>query len=161
MNVPLVIKLPGSDRPRHRVDEQTSIVDILPTMLEAAGIPPLDWAAGISLLGAANGTGPTRPVYFASLYGVKAIVRDNLKLISHWDIPHGRRRAELRLFDLSTDPGERDNLAVSREALLEDLWATQDEFVTLSEQKSEALAGIEFELDPEQIQRLRSLGYIR
>ena len=54
LHVPLAVSAPGLSRPG-RVDTPVSLVDILPTLLELAGVGPLQGIDGISLAGTLEG----------------------------------------------------------------------------------------------------------
>lgn len=118
LHVPLIVHAPGivgervvADRVRH--------IDILPTILDALGLPkPVD-LPGRSLLSAANGEplGP-EPAYFEAMSSalnrgwapLAGVVRESYKLI---DLPIPE------LFDLSKDPHETRNLAATEPGTLD------------------------------------------
>lgn len=114
MKVPLIIRAPelepGTD-PR-----LAQHVDIAPTLVGLLGLPQHPSFQGIDLFGAPPN--PNRSAYMvaqtpdAYQYGV---VRAGFKLI------HDERRKEYFLFDLSTDPGEKTNLAADRPAVVKEL----------------------------------------
>jgi arylsulfatase A-like enzyme/Flp pilus assembly protein TadD len=130
------------------------LVDILPTILEATGLPAASDLPGRSLLSAAerqSGAAP-RPSYFeamsamlnrggAPLTGV-AIDRD--KFI---DLPIAER------YDLAADPAERTNLAGRAPERDRMLAARLREFNALP-------AAARHPESPEAVARLRALGYV-
>jgi len=145
-----------------------SLIDVMPTVLDAAGVTmaagrvgetgegSLGPLPGLSLLDAARPTWPLRRSLIAERlhYGpeTKAIVSWPYKAIL--DIEAG----SAKLFDLATDPAERDDLAGVRPAQLSEL------LTELSDQLIEAQAfGVATgaEIDEELLRRLRALGYIR
>jgi choline-sulfatase len=114
MRVPLIIRLPGAKGGGRRVAGQSSLVDLLPTVLDLATdgiapdpVVPLD---GVSLVPALTGTGAARNVTLAEYHAEGSLApqfmvrQGNLKLI------YSRGDAPL-LFDLSNDPQELINLA--------------------------------------------------
>ena len=113
LRVPLIIHAPGVV-PR-RVSDVAQLTDILPTVLDFAG---LGWPAvdGVSLRAVMNGQHePDRPAYAESLYAtrfgwsaLRALEDERFKYI---DAP----RQEL--YDLSRDPFEEHNIAAERPAL--------------------------------------------
>jgi arylsulfatase A-like enzyme len=158
LRVPLILWGPGIEPGREAMP--VSLIDILPTILDALGIEPEgDPAAlpGISLLspGSLPPAGqPPRPVIAeAPLYGprTKAIVEWPYKAIL--DLESG----EAQLFDLSTDPGERDDLAAARPEELRGLLGVLADRIAAATPGESAAA----ELDDELLRRLRALGYIR
>ena len=63
LHVPLALSAPGLSRPG-RVDTPVSLVDVLPTLLELAGVGPLRGIDGISLAGTLAGRSPRgRPLW--------------------------------------------------------------------------------------------------
>ena len=114
MKVPLIMRAPGLDPGLDRGLAQH--VDIAPSIVGLLGLPHHPSFQGIDLFAAPPS--PKRSVYMvaqtpdAYQYG---IVRSGLKLI------YDERRQEYLLFDLSADPGEKNNLASSRGNLVKEL----------------------------------------
>ncbi len=115
LRVPLVVSLPGRV-PRGRVAEPVALIDVLPTVLELAGVPggavPMQ---GESLAALARGAGPPPRASILSeapLSGNWKALRsaDGSKLIRNVD--DGRQQ----LFDLRDDPGEQRDLAGAPES---------------------------------------------
>lgn len=119
IRVPLLIHLPGV--PGHRVAGPVSTVDLAPTLMGLTGLAwtaPLDGVdRGPEVLGTPvlSALGP-RSV-FAELETWKAVVRGDRKLIC--DIA----RDFCRLYDLSSDPRERLDLARKRRGEVRELRA--------------------------------------
>ncbi len=111
VRVPLIIAWPGQIAPR-RHEELVELVDLAPTLLEAAGIPPHPGMQGRSLwadLVAGTAEDPRTDVYcehYTKLPpgGFTTMLRTNThKLVAH----HGTGTGEL--YDLQRDPGENVN----------------------------------------------------
>jgi arylsulfatase A-like enzyme len=111
LHVPLIVRAPKV-APR-RISALTSLVDIVPTVLELMGAEPRP-ADGVSLMPALSGHGalPERAVYAESMYPrrfgwspLRMLCDGRFKLI---DAP----RPEL--YDLDVDPFEGHNLAIER-----------------------------------------------
>jgi arylsulfatase A-like enzyme len=100
-------------------DELISMVDLMPTILEAAGIEVPNTLAGRSLQPLLRGRDrpPWREFLFtemnfhtANMYQPQRTVRDDrFKLLL--DLASPADRAEMELYDLQNDPGETNNLA--------------------------------------------------
>ncbi len=112
LEVPLVVKSPGVTP--GRFDAPVSLLDLTPTLLELAGLPADDDAAGRSLVGYTFGDAGasealvTRPLGFGRpLYGEDGwgVIAGDQK----WTARDGRQT----LFDLATDPGEQHDLAAT------------------------------------------------
>jgi choline-sulfatase len=114
MHVPLIVRAPGI-RPR-RIAGVTSLVDVMPTVLDLVGAPPrsVDGASLVPLLTGATKT-LDRDAYAESMYParfgwspLRALREGRFKLIV-------APRPEL--YDLETDPTEQENLYARRPAL--------------------------------------------
>lgn len=113
---PLIVRWPGVVRPGSMTDTPVVLTDLVPTLLEAAGIDvaktvgPLD---GVSLTGLLGGGGlPERPLYwhfpnYTNQGGrpAGAMREGDWKLVEHFE------DGSLELYDLSADIGESRNLA--------------------------------------------------
>jgi len=124
LNVPLIVFDP--DRPAegmHRIAEEVSTVDLMPTVLELLGLSHTAETDGVSLVplmeGGSRGDSFHReiPVFASRLDKSCCVIRDGVKYISSlgeqpWladqqDLPPGPGE----LFLLTDDPRERSNLA--------------------------------------------------
>lgn len=159
LRVPLLIRLPPAERGRGSVIEQrVGTVDIVPTILDVLGIEsdvefqgrslrPL-WTNGESDSG-------TRRYYAENLsprlthgWGeLRVLYEDSLKYI------HGPRP---ELYDLGSDPAERNNLIAEAPEAAQRL---RGELTYFLEQHAED-SGAAPTRDEEVLERLRSLGYL-
>lgn len=154
LHVPMIIWWPGHLRPA-RVAPLVRGIDLTPTLLDLAGIPPLAGAQGQSLLPLARGgrQGPASaysetyfPLFFMNWAPLRAIQDDRWKFI---DAPAPE------LYDLATDPHERSNLATREPARAAALRRALDSV-------SGTGAGVMATAIPdrEAIEKLAALGYI-
>jgi arylsulfatase A-like enzyme len=100
----LMIKLPG--RAARIVEQPVSHLDIVPSLLDYLDLPPHGNFQGSSEIFEPAYTANGRPFLF-SIQGITSedgVLQDEWKYVANWD-----RRSRL-LFDLSTDPGEANNL---------------------------------------------------
>ncbi len=145
--------------PPARVDEAVHLADLMPTILDLAGVAPPREMRGISLRPALGGGRlPARDLYFetltgaisygwAELFGVRY---DGWKLIESNDP---------ELYDLTRDPGELENLAATEPARLAELRQALEDIgqpMTSLDSGEEAVVP----LDPETEAMLASLGYV-
>jgi len=159
LSVPLVISAPGLVAKNHRVRALARSVDVMPTLLELAGVPIPGTVQGVSLAGQARGgaEGPSDRASFA--------MTDELYLAFGWSplrsIEQGGwkyvRAPKPELYELSSDPGERTNRAAGDADRVRELEA-------LLARELEATKGSlrheETSIDPATLERLMSLGYI-
>jgi tetratricopeptide (TPR) repeat protein len=148
LHVPLILKLPHAAR-RGSVDSLAQLIDVAPTVLDAAGIAPLAAMHGVSLLAAPKID--TRTSYAESFYPrihlgwseLRSVVRGALHVI---DAP------KPEVYDLRVDAAERDNV-IDRERRA----------YTELRDVARATAG-SFEaperVDPEEAKKLAALGYV-
>ncbi|MCX5792222.1 MAG: sulfatase [Elusimicrobia bacterium] len=120
LRVPLVIKVPGAAH--SKVSKQVRLIDLMPTLLDLAGIPPNAAAQGESLKPLLNGDGPAPGggrAFSESSVGDKVLRSGRWKLI--------RTPLRTELYDLKKDPGEKHDLYAAEKktaaALSEDLSA--------------------------------------
>jgi arylsulfatase A-like enzyme len=177
MNVPLVMWWPGVLPAGTVVEQTTESLDMMPTLLDLAGITPPETAQGQSLVplivdpGSVADFGAIRRAAFServaipsagamgNAYDSYAIVLDGWKLIKNEGAPESV--PEYELYDHEADPINMHDVAGEHPDIVERLaaeLATWREYVLSLKPPpdSEAIEG----LSAEEIARLRSLGYI-
>ena len=132
LHVPLFIKLPGQTVPTV-VSPAVTLADVVPTVLEAVGVPTEGVLDGISLVPAMRGE-PLAPRNLIADVGWKrrcvalALQTAGWKLITIAQDYRGRADEDL-LYDVVADVHERHNLAAERPELVVELKATLSEEV--------------------------------
>jgi len=163
IHLPLIVRLPAGPRGVAQRELVRSI-DVLPTILEAAGLAAPQGVEGRSLTEVLRADAAPRTAYAdqLNLFDLNAAMlkRRPLDDLLHvamdrrWKLIYRPRRPELsELYDLEADPRERENLYASRPEEAQRLLALLD-----------ASGGFRDEPfgegdDPEAIRRLKSLGY--
>ena len=180
-HVPLIVTWPGRIKPGRRFGQQVSLIDLLPTVLELAGLPGPDIAQGRSfapLLLSRDGWEP-RPVILdefsvrpdtGELYGAIEVIDGrwgaSLKIGTapgeEIAEPGQVRPAPLLIFDLWSDPECLRSLHRGRPELVR----RYAEFLERTFEQHRSLARRftrlpDLPLDPARIETLRTLGYIR
>ncbi len=168
VHVPLVIKWPG-DIPPRRDGRLAGLIDLYPTVAEAAGIPLSSDIQGKSLLGPPRG--PDDPLFFeliTTFYGISSPGGPSFRSEKFWAVLEGRykmistpaKRANL-LFDVKDDPGEKNDIGADREEVLEKMLGL------LTPWQSKMQRGAKKHGPPEnaflsesQLDRLKALGYL-
>lgn len=149
VHAPLIVKLPGQ-REGRRVATPVSLVDVMPTVLAALGLPPAANADGVSLLGEIP---DLRRLFAESFDGAGAIARalreGSRKLVVH----RGRTPA---LYDVAADPNETRDLASTSAQETAAQKAALDAWV-----KAQSGRGAGIAISPEEEERLRALGYLQ
>lgn len=152
-----------------RVEETVSLVDVLPTVAELAGVEPeAGWEgrslAPLLLEGDARADDlrerlRERPVFahrmFSSYRNLArwALMQDDWKLISSWGESY-------ELFDHATDPNEKDDIERSQRKAFKALEARLEEFVERMRQQEDRSRKVAVQLDEELLERLAELGYV-
>jgi arylsulfatase A-like enzyme len=165
LRVPLMIKLPNAEMRSRRVSGQVSLVDVAPTVLEAQGIPAPPTFEGRSLLGAARGRGSEGGE--AEAWAETEHTIDGSRKIALRRGASGKKAiftltesgVTLELFDLGRDPAETARLDAggSREAFETRLAA----YLAEAEARRGGKTRPPVDLDPQDLERLRSLGYVK
>jgi arylsulfatase A-like enzyme/predicted Zn-dependent protease len=161
LHVPLIFVTPFA-RLRKRTSKQVvSLADVMPTVLEMAGLPAPAEVQGRSLVpqffdpeaGAAEGGWAYSETFYPRFhYGwsdLKSYQDRKYKLIL---------APELELYDLENDPGEQRNLADTNPQVTRDLFARATQFI---DRASKNAVSVDMSrMDEETKQRLAALGYV-
>ena len=126
LRVPLIVRLPGRARAGERVASAVSVADVMPTFLDALGLPVPAGLDGRSLLA----PDPRRGTYFESYTGY---LNYGWSPITGW-VDAGAKYLHgtvAELFDPSRDPAERENVHDARPAEAERLRAALREICAL------------------------------
>ncbi len=116
IHVPLIIGGPMVKRPQ-RIDRPVGTIDIVPTLLELTGTKHDGVLSGLSLVPYLLGDNPERPPAFSQKTWPRYlnwVTMVEWPYKAHWRI--ARKRFEL--YDLRTDPHERNDLAKKQPELL-------------------------------------------
>jgi choline-sulfatase len=158
IHVPLLLKLSKNQMAGKQVKNRARLLDVAPTILEAAAIPVPSQMQGQSLLRIAQATSQAdQPAYARSdlsQQGFECSVLESWRAGKYLYI----RSPQPELYDLSADPGATRNLAQTSKATLQtlasQLQALDDHFG--SEPGKESATG----LTSSEMQKLASLGYV-
>jgi arylsulfatase A-like enzyme len=155
LDIPLLLRVPGAS-PGRRVERLARQVDVMPTLLELAGLTVPPGLDGGSLLPALRGAAPLAPVAARSALRLEgqpqsAVTTSRYRLIVVEE-PGGGRAA--RLYDRRRDPQERRDLGASlpiTRRYLESVlrWPT-----------GAGAAAAAPPPDAEDLEQLRALGYV-
>jgi len=144
IRVPCFIQWPGHFPGKITVDKISNHIDILPTLLDAAGadIPENLTIDGVSLLPLLEGRGKDwaeRMIFLQCERGMKvhrykncAVISERFKLIGYpntfeeRELVTSRQNPVLELYDISSDPGETSNVADLHPDMLKKLRAAYD-----------------------------------
>ena len=132
MRVPAIVRWPGFIPPNCTSDELSTLMDLLPTFSNLAGAKlPVRTIDGKNLWhtwGPANGKSPHEYFFYYHTQHLEAVRAARWKML----LPHApdrklrrgvKRITEPRLFDLTTDAAERNDLAAKNPAVVKRLLA--------------------------------------
>jgi arylsulfatase A-like enzyme len=157
LQVPLILR-GGSAPVGARIEGPTSLIDIAPTIIAAAGASPMKPLPGVNLADYWQGPNPARDervLYSQSAPGtgkdvIRMARRGRFKLITNAET--GRRE----LYDLERDPKESTDLSRARPKLVDELSGLMQQFFAKPVRESAST----LKLDTEVIERLQALGYV-
>jgi choline-sulfatase len=157
IQVPLLLKLPGGRLAGRRAKVRAGLVDLAPTVLQAAGAPVPAAMQGESLLPWIEAPSPPeRPAYAETDYPRRAF---GWSPLASWRsdrflfVQAPRRE----LYDLTADPAARRNLADLRGPAADSIAAQMEAFRGRTS-AGEPAAGRP--IDPELAEKLAALGYV-
>jgi arylsulfatase A-like enzyme len=148
LHVPLVVRLPGArdGASRHALAQH---VDIVPTILDVAGIAPPPGLAGVSLLDA---PGPAAEAYAALTLGpfaLDALIGDGWKVIRDRSRRVDRR---FEVYETDRDPGDRMDVAADAPVLVGYARSRLQEIAAAPRSGPR--------VPEDRLERLRALGYV-
>lgn len=117
VHVPLLIYAPDRIKPQ-RIETLSSQIDLVPTVLDLLSLPSTHHSLGKSLLRDL----PPSPIFFSHPFDdkIRGARKEQWKLILD--------ESEAALYDLATDPDEKDNLASKEAAKVKELQEEVDLF---------------------------------
>jgi arylsulfatase A-like enzyme len=160
LRVPLIFYLPGLPAGQV-VQRQVRTLDIMPTVLDLCNCPPPEGLEGASLTPLwEGGNGAYEPESSISEkwrddHHIVAVRTQSFKYI--WN---SRQPEEPQLYDLSADPGERDNVCARYLEKARQFQAQVDAHLSRVAQSRPPTQTAMPELDEQLVRRLHDLGYI-
>jgi len=167
LHVPLIIRLP--DGRVGTVDDPVGLVDVMPTILEQAGVTAPDGIEGVSLPLQEPFRAAVRPIFAETsnpqVHQPGRVTPIDLKSMQIGDtkLIYDALEDGVALFDVAADPGETTNLALEQRERAESLRSVLQDWSRRTEAKREGEPGASIQdlLSDEQLEELRALGYIQ
>ncbi len=164
VDVPLIVKFPSDLHPTTRVVKwQVRTLDIMPTVFDYLAVKVPESFAGESLLSYVRGEprGHRNVLSESLLYGTRRVAWRTARYVYIQDIEDGRDDIG-ELYDWNNDRGERVDLSRDYPEVAAQLRAQcLDYYLTLLARAKTMSALEPVDMSPEEIEKLRSLGYVR
>jgi arylsulfatase A-like enzyme len=158
IHVPLIIKLAGDHKPQI-VEEYTGLIDLMPTIVDRAGLSIPDECrcegAAIDLAGGRQREGKVVISETNRLASLRSLTWDGWKLI--YDAANDTRE----LYNLVDDPAESGNVAMENKQILAEMEAVLRKWYEQIRAEESETTRRQPSFTEEQKKRLRSLSYIR
>ncbi len=161
IRIPLIVRLPGKIPAGRRYTDQARMIDVLPTLLDLAGMPTPEDVMGRSLTPVFSGDSlPSDTPAVSELFSVgrelRSFRRPDRKLI------HNHKSKESVIYDLAADPAEQAPLRDFNSAMVHNLLANVEQTrAWLDDFRKRLPVEMQAPLLPEKVrQQLESLGYI-
>jgi arylsulfatase A-like enzyme len=167
-HVPLIIKLPHDEFPGTQTDTFVSQVDLYPTILDYLGIEILSVVDGVSLFDILKRKNLKRPVFIKEEMDgynfLGMISQDNIKHIITYKDESFIKEINIEQYNLVKDFGETTDMFERKNPFharfikfSADYFLTEMEKQAFKEEKEVDLN----KLDPEKIEQLKALGYLK
>jgi arylsulfatase A-like enzyme len=158
IRVPLMIKMPGQKRGR-RVPTPVSLVDLMPTLVKAVGMPMPAGVEGRPIQ-IGNEEASARPVFAETRR--EALL--DMVVSGRWKLVYDREKEEHRLFDVVAAPTGREDVDGEHPEVVAALEVERARWSAAQEQASARWEAEDLR-DPvfteEEERQLRELGYVR
>jgi choline-sulfatase len=160
LRIPMVVRIPGLTNGPMRIESSSGLVDVLPTVMEALGLPLPPGLSGRSLMPELRGDALDAPRVTVSGFmdGWRTAVVGRIKLIQ-------RTEKRVMLHDLGKDPHEQTDVAAQRPISLRYLRGQLGLALHASESAAANPAkkrhkGENTTIDADTEAQLRALGYV-
>jgi arylsulfatase A-like enzyme len=159
--VPLVLRFPRRLPAGRVIETPVSLLDLAPTLLELLGVDPAagDPMQGKSRVSLIEGEAPAdgEPIFLfrpdnTEIPGEQYAVRHG-----DWKLIRGPGPGRRELFDLAADPEEREDRSGAEAARVRELEARLDAWLAAHGRSDPPPATT---VSPEDLERLRALGYV-
>jgi arylsulfatase A-like enzyme len=161
IGVPLMFKLPQA-KEQHVVNEAVSGYDVTPTILDLCGLRPVDTPTGASMAPRLRGEIPA--LHERPLFAGGTLFHSNLSCVvfDGWKFIRSSVSGDEKLFNLMEDPGERSDVDDTHPDIVTRARALLDEHERAMEayRREHGIFDEHVKLDPDELARLRTLGYL-
>ena len=172
VRIPWIVWAPGRIPAGTRIDTAAQTVDLMPTIVELAGLPEVAGQDGVSFAPALRGDGPPppadRPIVLQEFnrWGVVRTLPEGIYKLTTPIHPKKRDRLlsgkktalqRVRLFDLAQDPAERNEISSEHPDIVARLTA---DLAALGSATPMANSNHRDDITEEELEGLRAIGYV-
>jgi arylsulfatase A-like enzyme len=171
MRIPMIIRLPDRAHAGTVVDEQVTLTDLMPTMLELVGVEAPDGMQGISTVPLMAGRRSGRSAIYSAFLDKRGFNlqvgrrTSESKVIQHFNRITHPRQPPIERYDVEADPGERSNIAATTQVrtrgeldilagFLEEQWVENRRIDALADGSNRV------DIDDDTMEALKALGYV-
>ncbi len=171
LRVPMIVRLPDRAHAGTVVDEQVTLVDLMPTMLELAGIDATDGMQGISMAPLMAGRRSGRTAIYSAFLDKRGFNlqvgrrTSESKVIQHFNRITHPKQTPVERYDIEIDAGELEDIAPMTQvrtrgeldilaAFLDDQWTENRRINVLSHGANR------IDIDDDTMEALKALGYV-
>lgn len=163
VHVPLIVKFPSDLHPPKRVHWQVRLIDVMPTVFDYLGISKPETFAGESLMPYVRNvpTGHRNAFSESLLYGTRRIAWRTGDFVYIQDIEEGRDEVG-ELYNWRADPDEHIDIAADNPEITEQVRRQCMEFYFDLLGRARTMSPlVPIDMSPDEIDKLKSLGYVR
>jgi arylsulfatase A-like enzyme len=166
IRVPLIIVPPKGLAEGRRIESQVVTTDILPTILDLAGVEIPEQVQGRSLRALMEGAGDpggNPPLAYSETHRFERPYRGGILRALRtpdWKLTRLEREAKHALYDLRNDPGETTNVISEHSDAADDLRRSLDRMIREHSPEGGEVER-QFDASKETIEKLEALGYVQ
>ncbi len=158
LHVPLLLRQPGGQAAK-RIHRTVRLIDLMPTLIDQLNLPEVEGLQGMSLAKEIMGKNSHKTVT-AFAEGIKKGVEKKAIYLGDWKLIITPTTNWHELYNISDDPLEQNDLSVKYKSKVKHLAKLLQKQVATNEQLGIGVSTKTRTLTPEQLKRLRSLGYV-
>ncbi len=162
IRVPMIVWAPGRVKPGTRIDQRTTHLDIVPTLLDYAGVPLEGRVHGESMRALLDGSGV--PTHTFSFSGVGKAEKEQIAIVGDgpMKVIVNDKGVPVEVYDLTRDPDELRNLIDAKASEAADIARRFHDWLATETAGGPVSAPVQLgrELAPDERERLKALGYI-
>jgi choline-sulfatase len=152
IQVPLFVKLPRNAMAGKSVDAPAQLIDLFPTVTSLLGLTAREPHAGTSLVALAESHDAPRQIYAESQYGRLHFGWSSLRSLTDARLQLIESAKKNELYDLTSDPAERHDLAAGRRREVASMREALARFPSAG--------ALPANVDPQEAAKLAALGYV-